>query len=191
MKLLHAKVFSFIIIFLMTSSLIQAQDFNLSNSESSIKVLGTSNVHDWELKSEKQTGSLVVENLDNFQLKGLNVTITTESLKSGKSGMDKNTYKALKTKSYKTINFQLAEVKKVENNGSKKFKVTTTGDLTIAGVKKRVSLDFSATVSGNTITLTGEKTLKMTDYKVDPPTALLGAISTGDEVTIKFSTIFK
>ena len=31
----------------------------------------------------------------------------------------------------------------------------------------------------------------MTDYKIDPPKALLGTIKTGDDVLIKFNTILK
>ena len=43
----------------------------------------------------------------------------------------------------------------------------------------------------NKVVLKGEKTFKMTEFKIDPPKALLGTITTGDEITIKFNTIFK
>ena len=31
----------------------------------------------------------------------------------------------------------------------------------------------------------------MTDFKIEPPTALLGAITTGDDIKIKFNANFK
>ena len=185
------RVVSMIILFFLTSNLISAQQFNLLNGESKLTVLGTSSLHDWHVTAENQSGKIVFKNLETGEIEKCNVEIVAESLKSGKSSMDKNTYKALKTDSYKTISFQLVEVKETVNKGNGKFTVHTQGDLTIAGVKKRVSLDFTTTIADNKITFVGEKKFKMTDFKIDPPKAMFGTITTGDEVTIKFSTIFK
>ena len=185
------RVVSMIILFFLTSNLISAQQFNLLNGESKLTVLGTSSLHDWHVTAENQSGKIVFKNLETGEIEKCNVEIVAESLKSGKSSMDKNTYKALKTDSYKTISFQLVDVIATISKGNGKFTVQTQGDLTIAGVKKRVSLDFTTTVADNKITLVGEKKFKMTDFKIDPPKAMFGTITTGDEVTIKFSTIFK
>ena len=185
------RVVSIIILFFLTFNLISAQQFNLLNGESKLTVLGTSSLHDWHVTAENQSGKIVFKNLETGEIEKCNVEIVAESLKSGKSSMDKNIYKALKTDSYKTISFQLVEVKETVNKGNGKFTVHTQGDLTIAGVKKRVSLDFTTTIADNKITLVGEKKFKMTDFKIDPPKAMFGTITTGDEVTIKFSTIFK
>ena len=185
------RVVSIIILFFLTFNLISAQQFNLLNGESKLTVLGTSSLHDWHVTAENQSGKIVFKNLETGEIEKCNVEIIAESLKSGKSSMDKNTYKALKTDSYKTISFQLVEVKETVNKGNGKFTVHTQGDLTIAGVKKRVSLDFTTTIADNKITFVGEKKFKMTDFKIDPPKAMFGTITTGDEVTIKFSTIFK
>ena len=37
------------------------------------------------------------------------------------------------------------------------------------------------------MSIVGEKSIKMTSYGVEPPTALLGTIKTGDDLTIKFN----
>ena len=37
------------------------------------------------------------------------------------------------------------------------------------------------------INIKGEKTLKMSDFDVKPPTALLGTLKTGNDITIKFN----
>lgn len=185
------RVISLIALVILTSNLIQAQQFYLVNGESELKVLGTSSLHDWHVTAEKQSGKIIFKNLELGEIEKCNIEIVAESLKSGKSSMDKNTYKALNTDSFKTINFQLVEVKETTSKGNGKFMVQTLGDLTIAGVKKRVSLDFSTTILDGKITLIGEKKFKMTDFNIDPPKALFGTITTGDDITIKFSTTFK
>lgn len=187
----HIRVLSFIALFMLTFNSIQAQQFSLVNGESTLTVLGTSSLHDWHVTAEKQSGKIVFSNLETGKIDKCNIDVVAESLKSGKSSMDKNTYKALNTGTYKTISFQLISVKETINKGNGKFTVKAEGDLTIAGVKKRVPLDFSLNVEGNKATLVGEKKFKMTDFKIDPPKALLGTITTGDDITIKFSTIFK
>jgi hypothetical protein len=40
-------------------------------------------------------------------------------------------------------------------------------------------------------TVTGVKKMKMTDYNVKPPTALLGTIKTGNDITISYNLKFK
>jgi polyisoprenoid-binding protein YceI len=172
-------------------NLIQAQEFKLNNQESFLTVLGTSSLHDWHIIAEQQKGLINFTNIETCQINKLSITVEVESLKSGKSSMDKNTYKALNTSANKTITFQLQEVKNVVNKGQNTFLINTLGDLTIAGTKQRVSLDFTVSIIDSKVKVSGEKKIKMTDFNVDPPKALFGTITTGNDITIKFSTIFK
>ncbi len=185
------RLLSWVVLFLLTSNFIQAQEFNLVNNESSLKVYGTSNLHDWDINAEEQSGIITFKNLKTATIEKCNLKVVVESLKSGKNGMDKNTFKALNSDSYSTITYHLNAIKNSTDNGDGTFQVKSLGDLTISGVKKEISLDFLVTVSQGKIMLTGEKTINMTNYNIEPPKALLGTITTGEEVTIKFSSTFK
>ena len=169
-----------------------AQTYNVNNGASNLKVEGTSNVHDWEISAKDLQGSMKVQMKDGqlVQVDQIQFTVVAESLKSGKGGMDKNTYKALKTDKNKHITYQLQKVNNLDCTSQSDCKVTTTGILTIAGTKKTVDMVFNAKVSGDRIVLSGDKKIKMTEFNVDPPTAMFGTITTGDDVNIKFQIAF-
>ncbi|PRX52229.1 YceI family protein [Salegentibacter salegens] len=176
---------------LLTAGSMFGQNFKMDNS-SEIIVEGTSNIHDWEMNATSKQGGATITTEDG-KLTGiskLQVSIPAESLESGKGGMDKNAYKALNTKKYKTIEFKLDEVKKIESNGSNSYKVNGMATLKISGVSKQVPVEFTAKLNGNKLEINGEESLNMTNYKIDPPTAMFGTITTGEELTIKFKSTF-
>lgn len=193
MKTLIVKksVFLCMLIAIMLTGAIQvnAQTYTLNNDQSEVTIFGTSNIHDWEITVEQQKGNITLEEGGTPVIKAMEVSIPVKSLKSGKSGMDKNTYNAMNADKYENVTFKLTGPATLEDAGNGNYKVKAMGDLTIAGVTKSTDLNFSAKISGGTLELTGEKKLDMTTYNVEPPTALMGTIKTGKDVTLKFKTI--
>lgn len=180
---------SLFLILILFATQTYAQEFNLNNASSDLTVFGTSNLHDWDVKAEKQSGKIVLDTGNQIKIKQLKFVVDAESLKSGKKSMDNNTYKALNTKKYKNISFDLKEVKSISDLGNNRYKVNSTGSLSIAGVTKQIPVEFTMERSANRVVLKGKKTFKMTDFGVEPPKALLGTVTTGDEVTIDFNTV--
>lgn len=154
-----------------------------------VLIEGTSTLHDWESNVEKTEAQLVVNNLEDVTIETLNVKVDVLSIKSGKKLMDKLTYKALKAKKYPDITFVFKKGEIIGENEAF-IDIKLNGDLTIAGVTKNVSVVTKINKLGNTILLKGSHKLKMTDFGIDPPKALLGTIKTGDEITIKFNLKF-
>ncbi|WP_310993779.1 YceI family protein [Aequorivita marina] len=185
-------VFASLLILVLTTQIVVAQTYHLDNETSSLKIDGTSNLHDWQIVAENQQGTLVADFEDGklSEIKQLDFTVTAESLKSGKSAMDKNTYKALDTKEYKQIVFKLNDVNSI-NCAANSCKVSATGDLTIAGTTKPINITFTMEIGASKISLTGTKNIKMTDFNVDPPKALFGTITTGDAIDVIFQSSFK
>lgn len=173
-----------------TSSAISAQKFKLDLDNSAVIVNGTSNLHDWHITSKTFRGTISFDDLSSNQIKALSISVPSETLKSGKKGMDKNTYKALNTDDFKNITFKLNKVTKIESKDDNKNIVYALGDLTIAGNTNTISIDFEMETYSNRIIISGEKRIKMTDFKVEPPSALFGTITTGDEICIKFKSTF-
>lgn len=152
-----------------------------------LKVSGTSTLHDWDMKSSTARGKaeITLENSKVFSIKNLSFSMPAESIKSGKGGMDKNAYAALNTKKHKEIKFNLKEFV------VKGSTYEAVGDFTIAGVTNAAKFPVTATVLGDKVTFKGKHDFKLTDYKVEPPKALLGTVKTGDEVSIHFNVTFQ
>lgn len=159
-----------------------------------MKIKGSSNVHDWESVVEDVQGSGTFTYGEDglIEIQECNVTIPVKSIKSSKGSiMDKNTWNALEESTYPTISFALTDFVN-QSGANSSFKALATGKLTIAGVTKYISM----TVSGNelangSVEIHGSKDLKMTQFDVTPPTALLGTMKTADEITIEFNITLK
>lgn len=158
-----------------------------------LSVSGTSTLHDWEMEAGEITGegNFEIEGGELKDLENLTVTIPVKSLKSGKSKMDNNAYDALKADDYPEIRYALKKVSSITQNGDE-YVVNATGDLTIAGTTKPISMKTTGKVaSGNEVAFSGSTKFKMSEFNVEPPSVMWGTVNTGDEVTINYKVSFK
>lgn len=169
-----------------------AQESRVVLAESKLKVLGTSNLHDWEIDAKAMSGksTMTIEAGNLKAIKNLDFAVEVEQLKSGKNGMDNNTFKALNSKTYKTINYKLVSVTKITETSDGNFTVETQGDLTISGVTKRINQTFTVKIIGKKAIFSGKTKIDMTVFGVKPPTALMGTIKTGKDVTVDFKVTY-
>lgn len=100
--------------------------------------------------------------------------------------MDKKTFDALKGSDHPNIKYTIESV----TTGS--GKITANGHLELAGVRKSVSVQANASPSGsNAINFEGTVDLKMTDFDMEPPRALLGTLKTGDDIVVHYNLTYK
>ncbi len=166
------------------------------SQQADITVKGTSNLHDWTMEAKNISCSVKFNflpgnnNVPNT-LTELNLSVPVQDLKSGKSSMDSKAYSALKVKQFNAIVFTLTSAT-ISPEPKNKFQVETKGNLSIAGVTRPVSLQVGCGLDAvGTITCSGSEKLKMTDYQIKPPVYMLGALKTGDELTIGFTVTVK
>ena len=168
-----------------------AQDLKLNTTDSKVTVDGTSNVHDWTVEAKAMNGKINAQLESALKINQLTFTVEVEQLKSGKSGMDKNTYKALNSTKFKTIDFKMTRVQKITKVSDNNYQLELAGDLSIAGTTKAIVLIATAQVQGNKLMLSGKYKLNMTHYGVEAPKALMGTIKTGEEVTVNFKVMYQ
>lgn len=177
----------FLTVFTMNSQVVSTGD------RFTVKISGTSSMHDWtsDVTQVKGTAVLIIEEETFAGIEKLNITIPVKSIESPKGSiMDRKTYDALKADKYPNIQFQLVEVVSLENVKTG-FVIEAKGKLTIAGISKMVFIHTDAQMQGTGIRFTGNYKMKMSDFGIDPPTAMLGAMKTGDEITIHFDVNYK
>ena len=158
-------------------------------SDHKITIDGTSNVHEWEEVAQTASGDAVVLwNTDgSFNIQKLNIKVSVKSIKSDKGSiMDDKTYDALKGEKYPYITFKMLSIKSITKSGTG-YAVKINGELTIAGVTKNVDISGMVYVKEKgKLYIETSKAIKMSDYGIDPPTAMMGAMKVGDDITIKF-----
>lgn len=159
--------------------------WSMDNSKSEMTIFGTSNVHDWEETVETIQGRMSAEVAGSTikDISSLKVTIPVKSIKSGHGAMNKNTYNALNADDHPNIEFMLKSVR-IDGNT-----INCTGTLKIAGSTKTISTPVTYSISSGTITVKGSYSLNMTDYNIDPPTAMFGTIYTGEDIKLDFTFV--
>lgn len=180
-RLLIRAVFTLTLAFAMMPAIAQ-QSYSQTGSPI-FTIAGTSTMHDWTMTSQGANYNATLEvNADGAPAKLTQVTMTlpAESLKSKEKAMDKNAYKSLNTDKYKDITFQLT-ASKISGKT-----ITCTGNLTIAGTTKPVDVEVVYEVRNGALFFKGSKKIKMTEFKVVPPSFMFGTIKTGDDITITF-----
>lgn len=182
------RILCLVALMLAAFSLHAQQKVNLKPNSQEYVVKGTSTLHDWHMTSEEAKGFVLVGMADNGlpSFSKSEIVLLAESLKSGKKGMDKNAYKALKTDEFESIKFVLNDCI---------METTTSGkamaSLNIAGYTRDVTFNIEVEKAGEAYNITGTSDFRLTDFQIDPPTALMGTIKTGDEVTIQFKATFQ
>jgi len=165
-------------------------------ADADIKVLGTSNVHNWSMEDKDVTCTAKFTYAAGKTampdgLNGFGFTFPVHSLKSGKSGMDSKAYDAMKAQTSGNIVFAASSSTVTPGSGGQ-FSVKSNGSLTIAGVTKPVVLTAACVVKADgSISCTGTDKLLMSDYEIKPPTYMMGALKTGNALTIDFTMIVK
>jgi polyisoprenoid-binding protein YceI len=188
-------IMAVIIVFSTIPQLVKAQvNYKLAaGPDVSIKVLGSSNIHDWTMAATgiESQGDFKFEGGQLRSLHSFNLSVEVKSLKSEHSSMDSRTYKAINADKYPSVSYKLssAVVTLVQKN---KYLIKATGDLTISGATQTVVLNVTAVVNpDNTITCTGSQKIQLTDYKIAPPTFMLGAMKVYNDLTIQYNLVYK
>ncbi|MCW3788322.1 YceI family protein [Plebeiibacterium sediminum] len=176
-----------LLVIVMSISLNAQTTLMVKSSQSALSVSGTSTIHDWEMEVEEMKGNLLVSNMDDLESvqKG-ELSFNVKSLVSGQSLMNKKAYAALKESKHPVIKGKILKI----YSSASQYKVEL--ELTVAGVTKAITSNFKTSIVNTTqIKVQGNFDLKLSDFDIEPPVAIMGTIKTGDAVNVKYSILFE
>jgi len=177
-----------LIISLICGTNIQAQSLKLNPKTFSMTISGTTNVHNFDSKVTQASGELVIS---DKKAQSLVIEIPVKGIKSNEGLMDKKTYEAFSADKNPTITFHSTEVNNLVVTDND-INVTVTGNMTIAGVTRKVTLTATGKIiKPGVYEFKGTIPVKLTDYKMKPPTAMLGIMKVGDDVKLKYTVTFE
>ncbi len=187
--LIGTVLFFLLISFYSVSSI--AQTNYSSNGVAKTIIEGTSNIHDWEMVSDKGNCTMTFQQDGTGTINGIsniNFTMMVNTLKSSHgTSMDNNAYKAMASDKYPNIRF-VSSAGTIKANGGNSYTLTVPGKLNISSGTKDVTLNATCKVNADkSVSISGSYKLNTNDFNVKPISIMLGAIKTSPDVTIKFS----
>ncbi|HEV7763248.1 MAG TPA: YceI family protein [Acidimicrobiales bacterium] len=130
-----------------------------------------------------------------------NITIAGNQVTEGSFEVDMTTLKSdkdmrdnairsrgLETDAFPTATFELTQPVDLPADAAtsaEPVSFSATGDLTVHGVTKQVTLDFDAHVGDGALVIVGQAPITLADYSIDPPTSAI-ALSVSDAGTLEF-----
>lgn len=199
MKTAINTIWTLIVVLLVsTTGWAQSTNYTLDQANSSIVITGTSTIHDWEADVEEMSTDIslapevMMQDSMANPVNSFSLTIPVESIESGKGGMNRKIYGALKDDKHPNIMFNFSSATLADTvQTPESFTLNVTGNLNIAGKVKEVTFPVKGTKVGeNSYRFEGSYGLNMKDYDVDPPSAVFGTIKSGEEVDIKFNVLY-
>jgi polyisoprenoid-binding protein YceI len=159
--------------------------------ESRLWIEGSSSVNTFTCVAGEVDGGGLFREVPDSALVEAELRVPVRRFDCGKDRMNKDMYAALKAKDYPEIHFRLEDVDLEEPAaGAGTYSLQVTGQLTIAGTERTFELPVEALQSADgTYRAAGRLPLLMSDFGIDPPTALLGLIKAHNEITVCFDLV--
>lgn len=139
-------------------------------------------------RSEGVTGSLTIEGT-TVTAATFEVDMTTfESDESRRDGQFEG--RIMEVDEFPTATFELTAPIDLgdEPVDGEQVTVSATGDLTMHGVTREVTIDLDAELTGSTFAVSGSTTITFTDYGIDDPSG--GPASVGDDGELEVLLVF-
>lgn len=162
--------------------------YTFDQDRSSLHLYGTSNVRDWDAKVVIQNDEITVgeQNPGDNWIQSLTFEMPVSEVDSDSRRLNNNMHEYLGEDDHPTMRYELVQISDISENGNG-YEIIANSDLTVNGVTRNIDLTAQVSVNDDgSITITGSYDTLMSNFDIDPPTAMLGSVRAEDDVTIEF-----
>lgn len=166
-----------------------AQNINIDRENSRLWIEGSSNVNKFQCSAARYNTELEPPTTDTTTK--VEVDVAVEGFDCGKRRMNRDLYKTLLSGKYPFISFDYDSTESITySQETDTYTMVVNGKLTVAGHTKQIQFPLTAElINDNKLKAIGSAALKMTEYNVEPPSALLGLVRVNDELTVHFEIV--
>jgi len=164
--------------------------------KSKLWIEGSSNVNKFECQARSHSGFANVQQGPEITLRDverenieIKLTIEVRSFNCGRSRMNQDLFTALQSDRHPEIIFEYerSTILSTTPGTPEIYNLEVFGTLTVAGVSKVVRVEAEGIIeSEDKLRVKGNKVIKMTDFSVEPPVAMLGLVRANDELNVHF-----
>ncbi len=170
---------------------------SIENSE--IIILGSSNIADYKCELYDFSNNSNIEIVSEvyghtIKLKNAKVQLKSKGFDCENRIMTNDFFKAIKGEQHPIISVEFHQFTLTQDvaNHPVQQNIPSKISIRLAGVRNFYSPRLSSlTVKSDQLTFTGFVDLKMTEFDIDPPTALFGTVKTADEIRVAFKITFQ
>jgi len=164
--------------------------------QSNLYIKGTTNINSFECVSldafrVQELQGTFYPSSRKVSFKGATLQLQVKKLDCKNSKMNKDLCEAMNADIYPTIKVHLHSASlKAPGLSQSAAEIIADATLEITGVRKKVQFNTRGVqLSDDAYEFISEQTIKMTDFGVEPPTALFGLIKVDDEITIHLDIV--
>ncbi len=158
--------------------------YRLDEARSSVRFDAKAFMHVVVGKTSKIHGTIRLGDLERFTDAEACIRIDAATLDTGNGSRDGIMRDAhLETAKFPTIEFALKQIEPVKHQAGS-WEVTARGTLSLHGISREIQVPVRGRQAEDTVQLTGQIPLKMTDYRIPIPKFLL--LTVEDQVVVSF-----
>lgn len=158
-------------------------------AEAEISISGTSTVRNWTCEVtapvEVSPGGSAAR-APGFPdgVQSATVTVQVTEIVCPEEEMIEHLQEAMRVEEYPEIVYRLQGYELTDGG-----EATLSGTMTILDTTNPVEIEATLEETGRGVEVTGETSLDMTEYGVEPPTVMLGMLHVGDVISLDFTTV--
>lgn len=125
-------------------------------------------------------------------IRSIDVDVPVLSLRSKKSGLDKNLWRSLEAKDHPVIRCRLTHVTALPGaSNTDTLRIRGEGTLEVAGQVRPIVLEARGWRDVSGLWVSGSHSMLMSGFGIKPPTMMMGALRVADRVTVSYRLLLK